>query len=103
MASRFEFRPKAGICRVVDKDCHKTHCLHMATMNISLPDEMRAMVEDEVATGMYANASDFFRALLRDRAWRRDDLLQALLEGQASGRSDKSPEQIVDEVMHEEE
>ena len=75
----------------------------MATMNISLPDEMRAMVEDEVATGMYANASDFFRALLRDRAWRRDDLLQALLEGEASGRSDKSPEQIVDEVMHEEE
>ena len=37
----------------------------MATMNISLPDEMRAYVEAQVATGYFANASDFIRHLLR--------------------------------------
>ena len=68
-------------------------------MNISLPDEMRALVESEVASGMYANASDYFRSMIRDRVWRREELLQALLDGEASGRSTKTPEQILDEVL----
>ena len=71
----------------------------MATMNISLPDEMRAIVESEVASGMYANASDYFRAMIRDRVWRREELLLALLNGEASGRSEKSPEQVLEEVL----
>ena len=53
----------------------------MATMNISLPDAMKAFVEDQVATGAYANASDFIRDAVRDRMWSRNALIAALEEG----------------------
>ncbi|MGB0719546.1 MAG: type II toxin-antitoxin system ParD family antitoxin [Bdellovibrionales bacterium] len=39
----------------------------MATMNISLPDRMKEWVEAQVASGKYANASDFVRDLLREK------------------------------------
>lgn len=38
----------------------------MATMNISLPDKMREWIDRQVATGRFANASDFVRDLIRD-------------------------------------
>ena len=53
----------------------------MATMNISLPDEMKAHVEDWVATGEYANASDFVRALIRERMEAQTHLDALLQEG----------------------
>jgi len=37
----------------------------MATMNISLPDKLKAFVEDRVAEGSYANVSDYVRDILR--------------------------------------
>jgi antitoxin ParD1/3/4 len=37
----------------------------MATMNISLPDELRAVAEVRVKSGLYANVSDYVRALIR--------------------------------------
>lgn len=37
----------------------------MATMNISLPDELRAVAETRVRSGLYANVSDYVRALIR--------------------------------------
>ena len=37
----------------------------MATMNISLPGEMKKWVEDQAATGRYANSSDVVRDILR--------------------------------------
>jgi len=37
----------------------------MATMNISLPDKLKAFVEDRVAEGNYANVSDYVRDVLR--------------------------------------
>ena len=37
----------------------------MATMNISLPDEMKEWVEQQAATGHYANVSDYVRDVLR--------------------------------------
>ncbi len=76
----------------------------MATMNISLPDEMKAFVDAQVATGMYANASDFIRDLIRNRAEERDEAfaverLDDLLEqGLASGITTRSLEQIVAEA-----
>ena len=57
----------------------------MATMNISLPDEMKAHVEDWVATGEYANASDFVRSLIRERMDRHAHLDKLLQEGLDSG------------------
>lgn len=52
----------------------------MATMNISLPDELRQFVENEVTRGGYSTASEFFRELIRERQKKRaDEKLEALL------------------------
>jgi len=37
----------------------------MATMNVSLPDAMKAWVERQAEGGRYANASDYVRDLIR--------------------------------------
>lgn len=37
----------------------------MATMNISLSDELRAVAETRVKSGRYSNVSDYVRALIR--------------------------------------
>lgn len=37
----------------------------MATMNISLPDEMKEWVENKSGDGKYANVSDYVRDLIR--------------------------------------
>jgi len=77
----------------------------MATMNISLPDEMKAFVEDRVGSGRYANASDFMRDLVRREMAERDRVFAELIalaeEGLASGISDRTPEQIRQEVKAE--
>ncbi len=38
----------------------------MTTMNISVPDEMKAFVETQMAQEGYASASEYLRALIRD-------------------------------------
>ena len=60
----------------------------MATMNVSLPDQMKAWVEDQSATGRYANSSDYVRDLIRRDQERQGGVaeIQALIdEGLASG------------------
>ncbi len=57
----------------------------MATMNISLPDNMREWVESQVASGQYANASDYVRDLIRHDQRQREALVLALIEGEKSG------------------
>jgi antitoxin ParD1/3/4 len=62
----------------------------MATMNVSLPDPMKAWVEAQVETGHFSNASDYVRDLIRrdqqDQA-QREALVQALVAGETSGIS----------------
>lgn len=55
----------------------------MATMNISLPEDMKAFVEDRVSEEGYASASEFFRTLVREEQKRRarQALEAKLLEG----------------------
>lgn len=55
-------------------------------MNISLPEALREYVDERVAEGTFANASDYVRALIRDdRAKRAQASLESmLLEGLAS-------------------
>jgi len=62
----------------------------MATMNISLPDEMKAFIEDQVAAEGYATASEYLRALVEDAQKRKvkQDLEVQLLEGLQSPASD---------------
>jgi len=72
----------------------------MATMNISLPDKMKAWIEEQVATGRYSNASDYVRTLLREEQERAEGIadLQALIdEGRGSGSSGKTLDQIFEE------
>ena len=38
----------------------------MTTLNVSLPDAMKAFIESQVQTGQYAAASDYIRALVRE-------------------------------------
>mgnify|MGYP005846550263 FL=1 len=60
----------------------------MATMNVSLPEPMKAWVERQTQTGRYSNASDYVRDLIRrdqERAGAIAELQQAIDEGLASG------------------
>lgn len=58
-----------------------------ATMNISLSETLREYVNERVAEGIYSNASDYIRALIRsDMKRRADQQLEAtILESIASG------------------
>ena len=56
----------------------------MATMNISIPDQMREWVEDQISTGLYANNSDYVRDLIR-RDQIRNGKLQTLQQAVTAG------------------
>ena len=68
----------------------------MATLNISLPDEMRQWIESQVASGRYANASDYIRDLIRNNQSTTDLIRLALIEGEQSGESARSVSDIID-------
>lgn len=60
----------------------------MSTMNVSLPEPMKAWVEARARTGRFANSSDYVRDLIRrdqDRQAAVLTLQAALDEGLASG------------------
>ena len=73
----------------------------MATMNISLPDQMKAWVEAQSANGRYANSSDYVRDLIRREQIKAEKIahMQALVdEARASGLSDRTMEEIFAEA-----
>ena len=72
----------------------------MATMNISLPDQMKKWVEAQITTGRYANVSDFVRDLMREKYdydMKLENLRQLLIEGEESGISIKNKKEILQE------
>ena len=69
----------------------------MATLNVSLPDEMRTWIDEQVKTGKYANASDYIRDLVRRNQSEREAINLALIEGELSGSSTKSVMDILRE------
>ena len=73
----------------------------MATMNISLPDAMKAWVEEQVATGRYANSSDVVRDLVRkaqERARQLEELGRIAKAAMASGRVEITREELIDRM-----
>ena len=52
-------------------------------MNVSLPDELKAFVDEQVSRGDYSSTSEYMRDLIR-HAQDRDRLRSALLEGASS-------------------
>jgi antitoxin ParD1/3/4 len=71
----------------------------MATMNVSLPDTMKAWVESQAESGRYSNASDYVRDLIR-RDQRREckvEAMQQLIdEAEASGIETRSVAELID-------
>lgn len=59
----------------------------MATLNVSIPDNLRSYVEERVAQDGYGNLSEYVRDLIRDDQKRKaQERLEALLlEGLDSG------------------
>ena len=68
----------------------------MATMNISLPDQMKAWVEEQTRSGRYGNSSDVVRDLIRREQVRAEKIaaMQKMVdEGRASGISTLTPDE----------
>lgn len=78
----------------------------MATMNISLPDQMKAWVEAQSADGRYANSSDVIRELIRrDMAVSEKvaHMRRRVAEAEAGGRSDETMQDIAERALAEHE
>ncbi|RZJ94793.1 MAG: type II toxin-antitoxin system ParD family antitoxin [Novosphingobium sp.] len=76
----------------------------MATMNISLPDQMKAWVESRSADGRYSNSSDYVRDLIRADQVRIEKIahMQKLIdEAYASGDSEMTTDEIFAEARAE--
>lgn len=43
----------------------------MMTLNISLPEHLKAFIEDQVASGGYSTASEYIRSLIREAQERK--------------------------------
>jgi len=62
---------------------HAAYLVSMTTMNISLPESLKAFVDEQVSNGGYGTSSEYVRELIRkDRAMHA--LRTLLLEGAAS-------------------
>lgn len=61
----------------------------MTTLNISLPEAMRAFIDSEVAKGGYSTASEYIRDLIRQAQKKAEEqkLEAMLLEGLDSGEA----------------
>lgn len=70
----------------------------MATMNISLPDAMKEWVEQQVATGRYANVSDYMRDVLRREQATVGRLQGMVDEAIESGVVEMSPAELFEDI-----
>lgn len=72
----------------------------MTSINISLPDSMRAYVEEQVNSGGYSTLSEYFRELIRQDQKRKakERLETLLLEGLESGTASAMTEQDWEDI-----
>ncbi|UXN58801.1 type II toxin-antitoxin system ParD family antitoxin [Phyllobacterium zundukense] len=72
----------------------------MATMTVSLPDQMKDWIETQIRKGEYASTSDYVRDLVRRDRSRRgkeftlDELRQLVADAKASGVGTRSMDDI---------
>ena len=50
----------------------------MATLNVSLPEQLRSWITEQVGEGRYSSASDYLRDLIRDDMKHREQGMQLL-------------------------
>jgi antitoxin ParD1/3/4 len=67
----------------------------MQTMNISLPDQLKEFVDDQIGSGRYSSVSEYVRDLIRNDEKRKahDKLETMLMEGIQSGKPTKMTRQ----------
>jgi antitoxin ParD1/3/4 len=72
-------------------------------MNISLPDQLKDFVEDQVGSGRYSSVSEYVRELIRDDEKRKaQDKLEALLiEGIQGGQPTEMTRADWDDIRRE--
>jgi len=68
----------------------------MTEITISLPQALLEYAQEQVDAGTYADVGDFVRDLLRRDQAARDRLWAAIDEGEASGVSERSFDEIID-------
>jgi antitoxin ParD1/3/4 len=75
----------------------------MQTMNISLPDQLKEFVDNQVGSGRYSSVSEYVRELIREDERRKaQDKLEALLtEGLLSGPATAMTRRDWDEIRSE--
>ena len=75
----------------------------MQTMNISLPDQLKEFVDDQVGTGRYSSVSEYVRDLIRDDEKRKaqEKLESLLLEGIQSSQPTEMTRQDWDDIRRE--
>ena len=59
----------------------------MATINISVPQNMKDWINNQVEMGEYTSASDYLSDLIRQHQHNQEQLDQKLIEGLNSGAS----------------
>jgi antitoxin ParD1/3/4 len=84
----------ANLCHIIVTTNHTDEI--MATLNISITEDMREWVDRQVSSGRYANASDYMRDLIRTNQSAADAIRLALIEGEQSGESSLSIDDIIE-------
>lgn len=70
----------------------------MATMNVSLPDDLKMFVDEHVTANHYTSASEYIRELIR-REEDRQRLRKLILEGMGSPVVAEDPEEHRDRLL----
>lgn len=75
----------------------------MATMNISLPDDLKAFVDAQVADHGYGSTSEYLRELIRQnrRAQAAETLRKLIAEGLASGSAGEVTAETFEQMRDE--
>lgn len=71
----------------------------MTEMTLTVPPAMATYLRERVAVGDFVDPADYVRDLIRADQRALGDLRAAIDEGLASGDSDRTVDQIFDEVM----
>ncbi|MDO1584651.1 type II toxin-antitoxin system ParD family antitoxin [Rhizobium oryzicola] len=74
----------------------------MATMNVSIPDQMKDWVEAQSRSGRYSNSSDYVRDLIRrdqERIERIQSMQRLVDEGLQSGIGERSGEALFEAAL----
>ena len=75
----------------------------MQTMNISLPDQLKEFIDEQVGSGRYSSVSEYVRELVRndERRKAQERLEEMLMQGIQSGEPTEMTRQDWDDVRRE--